>query len=244
MDQSSWPEVSAAVAAAPYPVQVLPGDPDRAATCLATLGVTTRSWLGAVVANAGGLLVDHGWVRVLGCGYDRLPDVVAEADAEAGVLTVGYDVMGGQFVWRQDEPDAKPTVHYFGPDDLGWLDLEQGYGEWLNAILGGALTRFYDTLRWPGWQAETEALRLDEGFSVWPPPFTKEGKDLSAVSCRRQRSGDVRFCRVERMQEGATVPRGEGVFLTGVPSFSDAFARPVGHTAAVESFGARCAETR
>jgi hypothetical protein len=68
--------------------------------------------------------VDYGWVRVLGCGYDRLPDVVTQADAEAGVLTVGYDVMGGQFVWLQAEPDAKPTVHYFGPDDLGWLDLE------------------------------------------------------------------------------------------------------------------------
>ena len=47
------------------------------------------------------MLVDYGWVRVLGCGYDRLPDVVTQADAEAGVLTVGYDVMGGQFVWLQ-----------------------------------------------------------------------------------------------------------------------------------------------
>jgi hypothetical protein len=182
VDQSAWPEVSAAMAAAPYPVRVLPADPDRVAACSAVLGVTTRSWLGAVVANAGGVLVDHGWVRVLGCGYDRLPDVVTQADTEAGVLTVGYDVMGGQFVWLQAEPGARPTVYYFGPDDLGWVDLEQGYGAWLNAILRGSLTTFYDTLRWPGWEAETGGLGLDEGFSVWPPPFTKEGKDFSAVS--------------------------------------------------------------
>ncbi|WP_239096962.1 DUF2625 family protein [Asanoa ferruginea] len=180
VDQSAWSDVTAAVAAAPYPIRVLPADPDRATTCSAALGITTRSWLGAVVANAGGLLVDHGWVRVLGCGYDRLPDVVTAA----GVLTVGYDVMGGQFAWLQADPNARPTVHYFGPDDLGWLDLEQGYAEWLNAILGGSLTRFYETLRWPGWEAETEGLNLDEGFSVWPPPFTKEGKDVSAASRR------------------------------------------------------------
>lgn len=172
------------MAAAPYPVQVLPADPERATSRSAALGVTTRSWLGAVVANAGGLLVDHGWVRVLGCGYGRLPDVVTQADAEAGVLTVGYDVIGGQFVWLQAEPGAKPTVHYFGPDDLGWLDLEQGYAEWLNAILTGSLTRFYDTLRWPGWETEAETLGLDEGFSVWPPPFTKEGKNSPPYPAR------------------------------------------------------------
>ncbi|GIJ23919.1 hypothetical protein Vlu01_45430 [Micromonospora lutea] len=182
VDQSAWPEVLAAVAAAPYPVQVLPADTERATTCSEALGISTRSWLGAVVANTGGLLVDHGWVRVLGCGHDRLPDIVTQADTEAGVLTVGFDVLGGQFVWIQVEPGTKPTVHYFGPDDLGWQDLEQGYAEWLNAILRGSLNRFYETLRWPGWQTDVGALGIDQGFSVWPPPFTKEGSDLSAVS--------------------------------------------------------------
>ncbi|WP_229070609.1 DUF2625 family protein [Actinoplanes sp. DH11] len=98
MDQSAWTEISAAVADAPYPVQVLPADAAQVATCSAALGVSTRSWLGAVVANAGGILVDHGWLHVLGCGYDRLPDVMTEADLDAGVLTVGYDVMGGQAI--------------------------------------------------------------------------------------------------------------------------------------------------
>jgi hypothetical protein len=173
--------VAAAVASSPYPVRVLPVDAERAAACGAALGVSTRSWLGAVVAGAGGLLVDHGWIRVLGSGHDRLPDVVTESDAEAGLLTVGYDVMGGRFAWLQPGPGAPPTVHYFGPDDLGWVDLEQGYADWLNAILAGSATRFYETLRWPGWEADVAALGLDQGFSVWPPPFTVEGKDQSTV---------------------------------------------------------------
>lgn len=182
MGGSVWAEVSAAVAAAPYPVHVLPADADRARRCLAVLGITTRSWLGAVVAHSGGLLVDHGWLRVLGSGTSGLPDVVAEADPDAGLLTVGYDVLGGQFAWFQAQPDASPTVHYFGPDDLGWHDLEQGYADWLHAVLTGSLTRFYETLRWPGWEQEVADLLLDQGIHTWPPPSTVQGKDLSAVS--------------------------------------------------------------
>jgi hypothetical protein len=168
MESSSWPEVLEAIDAAPYPVRVLPADPQRCAACAAEFEVTTRSWLGALVANAGGLLVDHGWVRVLGAGHEGLPDIVSQADRDARILTIAYDVT--------------PTVHYFGPDDLGWQDLEQGYADWLNAVLRGSLTRFYETLRWPGWESDTEALGLDEGFSVYPPPFTEEGRDLSTVS--------------------------------------------------------------
>ncbi|MFE9688702.1 DUF2625 family protein [Micromonospora sp. NPDC005806] len=181
MDQSAWSEVAAAVAVAPYPVEVLPADPARASGCLAALEITTRSWLGAVVAGTGGLLVDHGWLRVLGSGHDGLPDVATESDP-AGLVVIGYDVMGGQFVWAHHEPGARPTVHYFGPDDLDWLDLEQGYADWLYAVLSGSLTRFYENLRWPGWEAEVATLALDQGFSVFPPPFTKEGQDLSVVS--------------------------------------------------------------
>jgi hypothetical protein len=154
------------------------------AACLAALGFTTKSWLGALVSNAGGVLVDHGWVRVLASGHDRLPDIVTQFDTEARVLTVGYDVMGGQFAWLQTEPDARPTMHYFSPDELRWVDLEQGYAEWLHMMLDGSATRFYDTLRWPGWQTDVAALALDQGFNVWPPPFTMEGKDLSTVSRR------------------------------------------------------------
>ena len=170
------------MAAAPYSVEVLPADPAKASACLAALEITTRSSLGAVITNAGGLLVDHRWLRVLGCGHGGLPDVVAETDPQTRMVVVGYDVMGGQFAWLQQQPDTKPTVHYFGPDDLSWQDLGQGYGEWLYAVLAGSLTRFYDTLRWPGWEADVAALSLDQGVSLWPPPFTEEGQDLSTVS--------------------------------------------------------------
>lgn len=182
MNGSTWGEVFAAVQAAPYPVEMLAPDAERAEVCLAELGITTRSWLGAVVAHTGGIRVDHGWLRVLGSGGGGLPDVIDQADQASRWLVVGYDVLGGQFVWAPAASGAPPTIHYFGPDDLGWLDLERGYGDWLYAVLSGSLTQFYDTLRWPGWKTEVAALGLNEGIHAWPPPSTVEGKDLSQVS--------------------------------------------------------------
>lgn len=201
MEPSAWVAISASVAAAPYPVEVLPADPERSAACLATLGVTTRSWLGAVVVGSGGLLVDHGWLRVLGGGHRNLPDVVAAVDPEAGGLTVGFDVMGGRFAWFPARPGAAPTVHYFGPEDLTWDDLELGYGEWLHAMLAGALTGFYAALRWPGWEQEVAGVGLDEGISAWPPPWTAEGKDLATVSRKAIPLGELLSAQQEMARQ-------------------------------------------
>lgn len=180
MDETTWDLLRAAVAAAPYPVDVLPADPARSAACLAGLEVTTRSVLGAVVAHSGGLLIDHGWLRVLGGGHPGLPDV---ATARVSGL-VAADVLGGQFCWRPARPGAEPTVQYFAPDSLAWEDLELGYGRWLHVMLAGGATSFYAALRWPGWAAEVAPIGLDQGISLMPPPWTAEGKDLSAVSRR------------------------------------------------------------
>lgn len=179
---SAWDEVTEAVSAAPYPVNVLPPNESRADACLRALGVSTRSWLGAVVAHSGGLLVDHGWLRVLGSGAHGLPDVLIEADPDARGLVVAYDVLGGQFAWIPAHPDARPTLHYFGPDDLEWVDLQQGYTDWLYAMLSGSLTRFYETLRWPGWESEVANTRLDQGITTYPPAWSQEGKDLSKAT--------------------------------------------------------------
>ncbi|GAA0806054.1 hypothetical protein Sya03_37570 [Spirilliplanes yamanashiensis] len=182
--QDAWPEISAVVAAAPYRVQVLPVDAGRAERCRTALGLTTQSWLGALVTHTGGLLVDQGWLRVLGGGHAGLPDVAEAADPAAQLLTVAYDVLGGRFAWTQARPDAPPTVHYFGPDVLAWEDLGQGYADWLYAMLAGSVTEFYASLRWPGWAEEVAALSPGEGLHTSPPPSTVEGADLSRAARR------------------------------------------------------------
>ncbi|MBM0226698.1 DUF2625 family protein [Micromonospora sp. ATA51] len=184
-DDPAWPEIQAAVAAAPYPVLVLAADSERADEELQRLQVTTRSWLGAVVHHTGGLVLDQGWLRVLGSGNDehQLASRSQVNDNVAGGILVAQDVLGGHFAWT-DTAGSKPTIQYFAPDTLRWEDCKLGYGEWLAAMIGGAMTSFYETLRWRGWAEEVAACRFDQAIDVLPPLWTREGKDLNTASRR------------------------------------------------------------
>ena len=39
-------------------------------------------------------------------------------------------------------------------------------------------------LRWPGWEVEVSTAKLDEGFHLYPPPFSREGKPVEAAKRR------------------------------------------------------------
>ncbi len=185
-DATSWTEIQQAVASAPYPIDVLTADPERADRVLLGLEVTTRSWLGAVAYHTGGILIDHGWLRAFGAGDpDRsVPDILQVNGPSPRGCIVGEDILGGRFLWIPKGDGERPTVHYYGGDTMEWADLEVGYAEWLGAMLGGAITEFYQHLRWPGWEREVTALRGDQGISTFPFLGTKEGSDLSQVSRR------------------------------------------------------------
>ena len=157
-DDPAWPEIEASIARAPR--------------------------LGSVVFHTGGILIDRGWLRVLGSGHrDRsLLDIQAANDGEVFGIVVGQDVLGGIFAWGTTLDGATPTIHYFAPDSLRWEDLGSGYSARLNAMLDGATAEFYESLRWPGWEAEVASCQLDFGIHTLPPAWTAQGKDLSRVS--------------------------------------------------------------
>ncbi|GAB3828954.1 DUF2625 family protein [Dactylosporangium cerinum] len=184
-DDPAWPEIEAVIAAAPYSVVVLDADTRRADLELLQVQVTTRSWLGAVVHRSGGLVLDHGWLRVLGSGSEQhlLASLGEINEGVAGRLVVAQDVLGGQFAWMPG-PSGKPTIWYLAPDTLRWEDTARGYGDWLAAMISGAMNGFYEELRWPGWADEVAACRLDQAINVLPPLWTREGKDHNAVSRR------------------------------------------------------------
>jgi Protein of unknown function DUF2625 len=198
----AWPHLAEMIARSSVEVQVLPADPAECAPTLLQLQVTVRSWLGAAMMNTGGLLVDHGWLRIYGgCGaHSRLPglaqvnDFPAEAAADwrpSGGLVIAHDVLGGVYAMNFADPAASGRpgspgeVVYFAPDSMAWEPLEGGYGTWLSWILSGGLERFYQGLRWPGWERESAVLAPGQGISVVPFLWSKEAQqDLAATSRR------------------------------------------------------------
>jgi hypothetical protein len=149
--------------------------PEQGQRVLEQLQVSTRSPLGAIALHTGGVVIDDGWLRVLGSGSAQVPRSLDEWNGlnggrrcAAGLL-VADDALGGFFCWF----DSPRTIHYLAPDTLEWEDLEFGYTDWLHWCFSDRLVSFYDELRWEGWQAEVRSLTGDRGLHVWPPLFSK-----------------------------------------------------------------------
>ncbi|MBN2193316.1 MAG: DUF2625 domain-containing protein [Polyangiaceae bacterium] len=176
--EHAWPSVLEMVQAATNDVVVLPDEANRGNETLERIQVTTRSPMGAIVHKCGGLLIDHGWIRLLGAGHPRLPrslatwnygDVDEPRERMAGALLVADDVLGGFFALNGGALSGAPgSVHYLPPDTLKWEDLGRGYTAFLKFLLTGNLAKFYEGFRWPGWEEECASLDGDRAFSVYP----------------------------------------------------------------------------
>ena len=181
----AWPEILALVADAPVQLDVLPADAASGDAALEALQVTTSSFLGAIAGECGAILVDHRWLRILGAGAQRLPgvhEVNVLTDGPPPLLEVARDVLGGRFAVNGGGLAAAPgEVCYWGPDTLSWTPIGAGHAAFVSWALAGGTTEFYDSLRWDGWEHEVASLSTDQGLSLYPPPFTVEGRDLASV---------------------------------------------------------------
>ncbi|CAB3817334.1 hypothetical protein LMG26691_00300 [Achromobacter animicus] len=170
------------IAGAAIQCEILPPSP-RNDDVLLALQVTTRSPMGAIAHGSGGLLLDGGWLRVLGSGHPRLPRDLAgwNAGRADGFLLVADDAAGGFFALNGGALGDDPGMLYYrAPDNLQWEALELGYSDFLQAMLAGRIEDFYAALRWPEWQAEVKALGPDQCFSFYPFLWTQEGSPAAS----------------------------------------------------------------
>lgn len=160
------------------PVDVLSVERAAGETALLALQVTSRSPMGAIALETGGLLIDHGWIRVLGGGHARLPRTIHEWNGIApgepsqrlpGAVVVADDAIGGFFALNGvGLPGPAGHVFYLSPSTVRWTDIASSYSEWLTGLFGGNLTKFYEGERWAGWEKDAAALAGDQGFSISP----------------------------------------------------------------------------
>ncbi|WP_176045195.1 DUF2625 family protein [Burkholderia sp. BCC1644] len=175
--ESALPSLIEWAAAAGHRCEILPPS-DRNGAILSALQVTTRSTLGVIAYSTGGVLVDGGYLRLLGSGHYKMRrDIVDWNDGRSsGFLLVADDAVGGFFALNGGAlGEDTGSMYYFAPDTLRWEPLEIRYGDFVRWSLGDNLHDFYASMRWPGWQAEVQGLATDQCFSFYPFLWTKEG---------------------------------------------------------------------
>lgn len=181
--EPAWPMLLQWFTKAKNKLEILSAsEPQRANALLATQ-VTTRSPLGAIIYETGGLLIDHGWIRILGSGHPRLsrslPEwnlgrTIAKFGDFPSFLLIADDVLGGFFAINGGAlGEDRGNVYYFAPDTLKWESLKRGYTDFINFCLNGDLGKFYENYRWSGWETEVSLLAGDRAFSIYPMLWAK-----------------------------------------------------------------------
>jgi hypothetical protein len=190
--EPGWTIVKQWIDSAKNKVEILSADADRAKDALYKIQVTTRSPMGAIVYMTGGLLIDDGWIRILGSGNIKLTRSLPDWNMGKTFTAFGHamlslliadDVLGGFFLLNGgDLGQDIGKVYYFSPDNLEYEPLDLTYTDFLNFCFNYNLDDFYEGYRWSSWRAEVSALSGDEVFNFFPGLWTKEGKEINKNS--------------------------------------------------------------
>ncbi|MDO7907761.1 DUF2625 family protein [Paenibacillus sp. JX-17] len=207
-ENPAWEEIKELLSSGSHAYTLLPADRDAAAGTLSALQVSTRSYLGAIAYETGGIRLDHGWVTVLGAGHSEVSGSLAswnglgtqtDLAAYPDLLVVAYDAAGGFFALNTGRFGQDGYVYYFAPDTLEWESTELAYSGFVNWLAHGDLDLFYQTFRWAGWQEDTEKLETGEVWGYYPPLWTAEGggelsshAPISVLEAWNQTSGQSR----------------------------------------------------
>jgi hypothetical protein len=174
-------------------IEVLPKDPQKAEKAVYSTQVSTRSPMAAIIYETGGILIEDGWLRILGSGSPRLDrslpewnkgkafDVYGEQPA---FLLVADDVLGGFFAINGGgiAKEEIGKIFYFAPDNLKWESTGLDYANFIIFCFSGALDKFYEGLRWNTWQQDVKSINGDKGILCSPLLYTKEARDLNKVT--------------------------------------------------------------
>lgn len=188
----AWPLIQKWVDSAKNKVEVLGFDSVNAKNALFNAQVSTYSSLGAVIYNSGGIMVDNGWLRILGSGNERLNRSVPEWNKGKSIkefgdkpdyLLVADDAVGGFFAINYGAfgEDLK-AIYYLAPNSLQWESLGLGYTEFIRFCFDSDLSAFYKGLRWSTWNKFIAKLDGSKSYSFQPYLWTKEGMDIEKCS--------------------------------------------------------------
>lgn len=187
-DTTGWTTVKGWITAAKNKAEVLPSTRENAKEALFQVQVTTHAILGAIIYNTGGILIDSGWLRILGSASTKLNRSLPEWNIGKTFMKIGErpsfllvadDAAGGFFAINAGALGTDTgKIYYLAPNSLSWENLELNYPEFIKFCFSGDLEKFYHGLRWPEWKKDAAGLSGSDGFFFYPFLWTKEGRDL------------------------------------------------------------------
>lgn len=190
--EPGWTLVQKWIHAAKNKVEVLLCDTAKAKDALYKTQVTTRSPMGAIIYSTGGLLIDNGWIRILGSGSSKLSRTLPDWNKGKSLnefgdtppfLLVADDVVGGFFAVNGGKfGNDVGKIYYLAPNNLQWEALDMTYTEFLDFCFNGNIAKFYKNLRWKNWKSEVSTLDGNYVYNFYPFLWTKEGKDINKNS--------------------------------------------------------------
>lgn len=179
--RSGWHSVKQWLQEAINSYEVLPCNLAQARADLHQLQITTFSPLGAILYETGGILIDNGWLRILGSGHTRLSRTLASwthllnAELTFQALLIADDASGGFFALNGGGLGKDlGGIYYLAPDTLEWESLDTNYSGFLHWALCGDLDLFYKNVRWTGWREETASMNCDLVYSFYPFLWTEQ----------------------------------------------------------------------
>jgi len=187
-DTSAMDILDHAIKIARNKFEILPPDSTKAKEALYQTQVSTHSLMGSIIYYTGGILIDNGWIRILGSGNSKLDRSLPqwnkgktfEKDGERpGFLLVGDDVIGGFFAINGGAFGKDlGQIYYFAPDDLKWEAQHMTYTDFIYFCFTVNTNQYYSGLRWDNWQKDMKEISGNKGFYIYPFLWTKEGKDI------------------------------------------------------------------
>jgi hypothetical protein len=190
--ESAWTFVKGWADSANNKVEILEVDSVEGANALVQTQVSTRSPMGAIIYHSGGILIDNGWIRILGSGSKKLGRTLPEWNKgktyqnygeSPKSLLIADDVIGGFFVLNGGGlGNDLGKVYYFSPDNLQYEPLDMTYTDFISFCFNGNLALFYKDYRWNNWKEDVSGLDGNRVYSFYPFLWTKEGQDINKNS--------------------------------------------------------------
>ncbi|WPO78765.1 DUF2625 domain-containing protein [Flavobacterium sp. KACC 22761] len=191
-NDSGWKSVKEMAGTAKNKIEILPVDSQKANDALYHTQINTKTTMGAVIYKTGGILVDNGWIRILGSGSAKLnrslPDwnkgkTFKEFGEVPGYLLIADDALGGFYILNGGALGTDVgKVYYFSPDNLEYEPLGINYPQFLDFCFNNDLENYYEGSRWDKWKDEVAGLKGDQVFNFYPFLWTQEGSDINKVT--------------------------------------------------------------